>query len=97
MPTIPRIARAIPQGPITEAAEPIQVVVCIRWHDGEDTDVLAHAIAWTRTEVRVVWDAPAGMGRQTDWVPARDVRRNSSDPAPPAPPSSRGRARRPRW
>jgi hypothetical protein len=96
VPVIPRIARAIPRGSITQPEHPIPVIACIRWHDGRDTDVPAIATAWTREAVQVSWEAPA-MGMQTDWLPAADIRRSAADPAPPAPPSSRGRAHRPRW
>jgi hypothetical protein len=96
LPSMPRILRVIPRGPVTRPEHPIPVMVCIRWHDGRDTDVPAIATAWTREAVEVSWNSPA-HGMRSDWVPAGDVRRNPHKPPAPPPPSSRGRSGRPRW
>jgi hypothetical protein len=70
----PRIIRAVPSGRIVRAPEPIAVVVRVRWHRGEVTDVAAMAVAWTAQAVQIDWTTPAG-DRRSDWVPAGDVRR----------------------
>jgi hypothetical protein len=96
VPVMPRIARSIPQGSITRPDPPgIPVFATVRWYDGRDTTVPAHATAWTRDAVEITWDAP-GIGIRADWIPAGDVRRadNQAKPEPPAtatrPPDSRG-------
>jgi len=73
VPSMPRIYRSTPQGPVTQAPEPIAVIVTLRWMTSEPTDVLALALAWTRTEVQVEWQFD-GHPRQ-DWIDAADVRR----------------------
>jgi hypothetical protein len=92
VPTMPRIARAIPKGSISRPEPPgLPVFARLRWHDGRDTDVPAIATAWTREAVEITWEAP-GIGLRSDWIDARDVRRSATElhdqPAPP--PSSRG-------
>jgi hypothetical protein len=74
MPRAPRILRTAPSGRVVRAREPIPVVVRIRWHRGEVSDVRALAVAWTDTAVEIDWTTPTG-DRRTDWVPAADVRR----------------------
>ena len=37
------------------AARPISVLVTLRWMTSDSTEVLAQAVAWTRTEVEVEW------------------------------------------
>jgi hypothetical protein len=74
----PRIYRTQPTGPVTTAAFPIPVLVTLRWMTGEPTEVLARAIAWTRTEVHVEWTFH-GQARQ-DWITASDVRRQGTPP-----------------
>ncbi|MBL8932764.1 MAG: hypothetical protein JNL54_21795 [Kineosporiaceae bacterium] len=74
MSSVPRIARAVPEGTVTRAEPPIAVIVTMRWSTGETTDVRAEAIAWTRRAVQVRWRPPGGAVR-TDWVSAEDVRR----------------------
>jgi hypothetical protein len=94
---MPRIARAIPRGPVSRPEHAIPVFACIRWYDGRDTDVPAFATAWTSDAVEITWEAP-GLGLRTDWVPAADVRRtNEQRSTEPRPPSTRGRTTRPRW
>jgi hypothetical protein len=102
MPAMPRIYRSTPHGPITTAATPIAVIVTLRWMTSEPTDVLAQAVAWTRTEVQVEWQFE-GRPRQ-DWIDAADVRRHGHarpQPEAPAEPSTRpprlDTRRRPRW
>lgn len=98
MPTVPRIRRSLPTGPVTTAAEPIPVIATIRWHGGQTSEEQALALAWTRTEVEVRWTDPWG-GEHDDWLEAADVRR-PGEPArtvenPERPPRSPGR--KPRW
>ena len=102
MTSMPRVYRAAPQGPVTVAATPIPVIVTLRWMTSEPTDVLAVAVAWTRTEVEVEWQF--GGGPRQDWFEAADVRRRgtarpAADP-PPGPPTRPPRIdtrRQPRW
>jgi hypothetical protein len=92
VPTMPRIARAIPKGSISRPEPPgLPVLARIRWYDGRDTDVPAIATAWTREAVEITWDAP-GLGLRSDWIDARDVRRSASELSeqPSPPPISRG-------
>ena len=97
MATMPRIARAVPRGPVTKPEHGIPVIACIRWHDGRDTDVPAIATAWTPEAVEITWDAP-GLGLRADWIPADDVRRTHEPPKDRLRlPTSRGRTGRPRW
>ncbi len=98
MTSIPRIARAVPTEPATRAARPIPVVVALHWATGQDTEVEAEAVAWTRDAVEVSWVPPDGH-RRSDWVAAADVRRpgeSASASQPPGPPRSTDRRRR-RW
>ena len=78
MTAVPRIYRARPTGPITAAASPISVLVTLRWMTSAPTEVLAQAVAWTRTEVEVEW-VFHGQTRR-DWVDAADVRRHGTPP-----------------
>lgn len=99
VPAVPRIQRAVPDGPVTRAGEPIPVIVTIRWHNGPPTECAALAVAWTRAAVEVRWTDPWGQ-EQTDWVEAADVRRPGAPPAPaagPQMPTSRGRRKNNRW
>ena len=96
MPTMPRIARAVPKGSISRPEPPgLPVFARLRWHDGRDTDVPAIATAWTRDAVEITWDAP-GLGLRSDWIAAIDVRRSASEleQQPTRPPTSRGQTGR---
>jgi hypothetical protein len=97
MSVVPRIARAIPHGKITRPADGIPVVARLRWANGQDVDVPAVAIAWTRAAVEVRWQHRDEF--RTDWIPAGDVRRTMDEPRPDSsrPPSSRGQLRKNRW
>jgi hypothetical protein len=97
MPSVPRIARAIPSGAITRSETGIPVVARMRWASGQDVDVVAVALAWTRDAVQVRWmhyEEP-----HTDWIPAADVRRSMDAPVADAdrPPSPRGALKKNRW
>jgi hypothetical protein len=89
MPVVPRIARTLPRGPITRPAAGIPVIARLRWASGDDTDVLALAMAWTREAVEIRWDYQGTS--HTDWIPAGDVRRTTAEPVedPNRPPSTR--------
>jgi hypothetical protein len=97
MSAVPRIARAIPHGSITRPEVGIPVVARLRWASGQDVDVVAMAVAWTRDAVEVRWQH--GDEFRTDWIPAGDVRRNLDDPPRDSgrPPSSRGQPKKNRW
>jgi hypothetical protein len=97
MSSVPRIARAIPHGAITRPEVGLPVVARLHWANGEDIDVVAVAIAWTKDAVEVRWLNHDES--RTDWVPARDVRRSLADPVvdQDQPPSSRGRLKKNRW
>jgi len=97
MSAVPRIARTIPHGTITRPELGIPVVARLRWANGQDVDVLAIAIAWTRDAVEVRWQNRDES--RTDWIPAGDVRRTMDEPLqdPSRPPTSRGRLRKNRW
>jgi hypothetical protein len=97
MSAIPRIARALPHGPITRPEIGIPVIARLRWANGDDTDVPALAVAWTREAVEVRWQN--GDESRTDWIWAADVRRTTEAPVDDAdrPPSSRGRLKKNRW
>lgn len=97
MPAVPRIARAIPHGPITRPELGIPVIARLRWANGQDVDVAALAIAWTREAVEVRWQNH-GESR-TDWIPAGDVRRTLDEPVDDSrrPPTSRGALKKNRW
>ena len=87
MPSIPRIARVLPQGPITRPGQGVPVTAHLRWGNGQETDVPALAVAWTHVSVEVRWEHDGGW--RADWISARDVRRravreNSPVPAGPA-------------
>ena len=97
MPAVPRIQRCVPNGPVTRAEPPIEVIATIRWHGGDTTDEAALAVAWTRTEVEVTWTDPWGA-EHTDWIDAVDVRRpGAAKEATDAAQAPRSRGRRPRW
>ena len=84
MPALPRIYRSSPTGPITTAPSPIPVLVTLRWKTTfEPTEVLAQAVAWTRTEVEVEWMFQGETRR--DWIEATDVRRHGTPPRPSSP------------
>lgn len=74
MPTMPRIDRAIPKGDVTVPTEGLPVWALIIWRDMglREEQVPAIAVAWTRSEVRVVWESKA-FGRQEDWLPVTYV------------------------
>jgi hypothetical protein len=97
MSAVPRIARVIPHGAITRPADGIPVVARLRWANGEDVDVVAVAIAWTRQSVEIRWQYYGEF--RTDWISPADVRRTMSEPAPDPsrPPSSRGQFKKNRW
>jgi hypothetical protein len=71
---IVRIERAVPEGPVTTAREPLPIIATIRWHVGPPSDVPAIATAWTRKAVRVTWTDHGG-DEHSDWLPAVDIRR----------------------
>ncbi len=54
----------------------------MRWANGEDIEVPAIAVAWTRNAVEVEWEAP-GSGLRADWIDALDVRRAGTPPRQP--------------
>lgn len=94
---VPRIARAVPQGPVTRPPKGIAVVARLRWAHGRDVDVPAVAIAWTQEAVEIRWQ---NLGEdRTDWIPARDVRRGIDDPVDDSgrPPTARGQLKKNRW
>ncbi len=97
---IPRIARAVPQGPVTTTDQPIAVVATMHWASGSSTVEPAEAIAWTRDAVEVRWTPPRDDQPRTDWIPAVDVQRLGAPvrprPALPPPPRSTN-VKRPRW
>jgi hypothetical protein len=97
MSAVPRIARAIPHGTITRPANGIPVIARLRWANGQDADVAAIAVGWTREAVEVRWQNREES--RTDWIPAGDVRRNVEEPPRDSsrPPSSRGQLRKNRW
>ena len=97
MSVVPRIARIIPQGTITRPETGLPVIARLRWANGEDVDVAAVAIAWTRVAVEIRW--LHGTESRTDWIAAADVRRHLADPPADAdrPPTSRGQIRKNRW
>ena len=99
MPVVPRIQRTLPNGPVTQAPEPIAVIATIRWHGGHTSEEQALALAWTRTEVEVRWTDPWGADHE-DWVPAEDVRRPGVDHSAPSEArqdSPRSTGRKQRW
>jgi hypothetical protein len=98
MPSIPRIARAVPRGTITRPETGIPVVARLRWANGQDMDVLAIAIAWTQDAVEIGWEM-AGVEHRTDWIPADHVRRSPDEPdrGGSEPPTSRGYNSKRRW
>jgi hypothetical protein len=73
VPSIPRIARVLPQGPITRPGERVPVIAHLRWASGREVDVPALAVAWTHVSVEIRWDHDGAA--RTDWISARDVRR----------------------
>ena len=83
MTAVPRIYRATATGPVTTAPTPIRVLVTLRWTTSAPTEVLAQAVAWTRTEVQVEWIFNGELRR--DWVDASDVRRHGTAPRQPDP------------
>jgi hypothetical protein len=97
MAVVPRIARVLPKEPITRPEVSIPVVARLRWASGEDDDVLALAIAWTRQAVQIQWQYQGVT--QTDWVDAGDVRRDLAAPVqdPSRPPTSRGSVKKNKW
>lgn len=99
MPSVPRIVRALPHGPITRPEHHLPVVARIRWHHGAEQDVPAIATAWTREAVEISWEVSVGAGLRSDWVPASDVRRSMDDPVSPVdvPPHTRAGKPRARW
>lgn len=76
MPDRKTLRRVIePNGPITQATAPIDVLVTVTYDIGlgQIHDVPAVAVAWTQHEVQIeVRDWPA---TGPFWVPAADVRR----------------------
>jgi hypothetical protein len=74
MPSVPRIVRAVPRGPVTRPDRGIPVMARLHWHHGEESDIPALATAWTRDAVEITWELPGG-GLRSDWIPAADVAR----------------------
>ena len=99
MPSVPRIVRAVPRGPITRPEQSLPVIAHIRWHHGVEQDMLATATAWTRDAVQVSWEESVGSGLRSDWIPAVDVRRSLTEPASPVnvPPHTRAGTPKNRW
>ena len=97
MSSVPRITRAIPHGTITRPELGIPVYARLRWANGQDVDVAAIAIAWTRDAVEIRWQNRDES--RTDWISADDVRRTVEEPVRDSsrPPSSRGQFRKNRW
>lgn len=88
--SVPRIARALPHGPISRPETGLPVIARLRWASGQDEDVPAIAVAWTQDAVEIHWrhyDEP-----RADWIPAADVRRSLEEPVNETrrPPTSRG-------
>jgi hypothetical protein len=98
MPSIPRIARAVPKGTVIRPEMGIPVIARLHWANGQDMDVLAIAIAWTKDAVEISWEM-AGIAHRTDWIPAAHVRRTPEEPPPDPmePPSNRGRHPKRGW
>jgi hypothetical protein len=97
MPSVPRIVRAVPKGPITRPPQGIPVIATIRWHHGVEQDLPATAEAWTSEAVQITWEEP-NLGLQSDWIPARDVRRSGAAANPAdVPPHTRAGRPRARW
>jgi hypothetical protein len=99
MPSVPRIVRALPHGPITRPEQGIPVVARLRWHHGVEQDVPATATAWTRDAVEISWEVSVGAGLRSDWIPADGVRRSMEEPTAPLdlPPHTRAGRSKPRW
>jgi hypothetical protein len=82
MAAVPRIARAVPHGPIHRPELGIPTIARLRWAAGNDQDVPATAVAWTADAVEILWAARPGEPLRTDWIDARDVRRTLAEPEP---------------
>ena len=86
MASMPRIARAIPKGPVTTPADPIPVIACVHWLAGAgtlvDEDVYALAIAWTQDAVEIRWAGNDNHTDRTDWLPAAHIRRPGQERQP---------------
>jgi hypothetical protein len=97
MSVVPRIARAIPHGPVIRPEVGLPVVACLRWANGADVEVLALATAWTQEAVEIRWVNLNEV--RTDWVPAGDVCRSAEEQKEDSdhPPSSRGQLKKNRW
>jgi hypothetical protein len=96
MPSVPRIVRAVPHGPVTRPEHHLPVVVRIRWHHGVEQESLAIATAWTKDAVEVSWEVTIGAGMRSDWIPASDVRRSMDEPSTPVDDAPHTRAGKPR-
>jgi hypothetical protein len=97
MPSVPRIVRAAPRGPVTRPEQGIPVNVLIRWHSGEEVTVPAVATAWTQDAVEITWEAPE-LGLRSDWIPAGDVSRpDARGRRAQSPPRNRTGTPKPRW
>lgn len=79
MPAVPRIARALPHGPITRPKKGIPVIARLHWASGQDTEVLAEAVAWTQDSVEVRWQFDDAW--RSDWISAKDVRSRTEPPS----------------
>jgi hypothetical protein len=99
MPSVPRIVRAVPHGPVTRPEQGLPVLARIRWHHGVEQEVPATATAWTRDGVEISWEVSVGAGLRSDWIPAVDVRRSLAEPISPVnvPPHTRAGKPRARW
>jgi hypothetical protein len=87
MSAVPRIYRATPQGTVTTADPPIDIVAVLHWMTTpEPSETPALAVAWTRTEVQIEWQFN-GQPRR-DWIDAEHVRRHG-EPRPTTPPPHR--------
>ena len=82
MVSVPRIIRAVPHGPIHRPEVGIPAIARLRWASGDEEDVPATALAWTREAVEIMWADQVGETLRTDWVEAGDVRRTLAEPKP---------------
>lgn len=74
-----QIVTGEPQGPITDAPEPIPVRIRLALNNSDNVVVpAAWAMAWTSLQVLVFWRDPDTGVVRTLWLPAHRVRRRDS-------------------
>jgi hypothetical protein len=78
VPSVPRIARVLPQGPVSRPGQAVPVTARLRWANGQEVDLPALAVAWTHASVEIRWEYDGVL--RTDWISARDVRRRAVHP-----------------